>query len=84
MLTTEDIQKLTEYQKTIFPTREEVATKDDLKKIETKVDLLTNAVDTVLKEIKDNRTERTVVEHRVKKLETAVTKLSVGTGIPIN
>lgn len=84
MLTTEDIQKLTEYQKTIFPTREEVATKQDLQRLETKVDLLTGAVDTVLKEIEDNRTERTVVEHRVTKLETAVTKLSAGTGIAIN
>ncbi|HYF05735.1 MAG TPA: hypothetical protein VEA59_06220 [Patescibacteria group bacterium] len=79
MITPEDINLLKEF----FPTREEVVTKDEFNRLDNKVDLIMTTLDSFIVEIRDNRTERTVMEHRLTKLESAVTKLSAGTGVQI-
>ncbi|HYF05733.1 MAG TPA: hypothetical protein VEA59_06210 [Patescibacteria group bacterium] len=65
MLTTADIKKLSSYLKEDF--KDVFATKDDLKRLETKldakIDTLTIAADSFTKEISDNRTERTIIAH---------------------
>lgn len=82
MLTTEDIQKLTEYQQQVF------ATKTDLvgleQRLTAKLDKLTGVVDSFSKEIKDHRVERVVTEERLKRVEVAVKLVAKHTGITVN
>jgi hypothetical protein len=86
MLTTEDIQKLSTYLKEdlkdTFVTKGEFS--NEMTKINTKLDLLTNTVDSFAKEIKDNRVERVVTEERLKRVEEAVKLVAKHTGITVN
>lgn len=86
MLTIEDIQKLTEYQLTIY--KEVFAAKTDLTELENrltaKLDKLTGVVDSFAKEITDNRVERVVTEERLKRVEEAVKTVAKLAGITVN
>jgi cob(I)alamin adenosyltransferase len=68
MLTPEDIKNLTEFQKTVF------VTKDDLKGLEDKVDKVQTSLDVVIKEKTTNDQERKVANRRIKELENWVDK----------
>lgn len=86
MLTTEDIQKLSSYLKEDL--KDTFATKEDLRteigRIDHKLDSLLNAVDSFAKEIKDNRSERVVMEERVTRAEKAIQLLAKHTGAPVS
>ena len=49
MLTNEDIQKLLSVFKTVFPTKEEVADKEDLEKLNSKFEIMMNSLDAYAK-----------------------------------
>ena len=67
MLTSEDIKNLTEYQKEIFATKNDI--QELQRKIEQRMDTLTNAVDGFAKEALKNSQEITVLTNRVGRAE---------------
>ena len=75
MLTKRDIENLTEYQKHVF------VTKEDNKKVETKIDKIQTTVDVLVKDVKDLKDEMMIVNHRMKNVENWVDEASPKLGL---
>ena len=74
MLDSEDIKKLTEYQLEVF--KDVFVNKEDLKKVDVKIDDIQNSLDLLLKDKKIKDEESIVANHRVKALEDWTDKAS--------
>lgn len=72
MLTPEDIKNLTEFQKTVFVTKDEFARLEN--KIESSMNKLQTSVDAIAKDNRDKAQEMPVVNRRLKDLENWVDK----------
>lgn len=78
MITPDDIENLTEYQKEVF------VTKKDLKKVEDKIDILLTSVDGIAKMAKDNTQEIGVLHHRVQQVEDFAKASAPKLGVEFN
>ena len=63
MLTKKDIENLTEYQKHVF------VTKDDMEEVTTKPTTIQTSIDNLTKDVKDLKQEKTIINHRMKNAE---------------
>lgn len=83
MLTHEEIKNLTDYQLEVF--KDAFVTKDEFKeeseKLNKKVDLLTNAVDSFAKEALKNSQEITVMTNRMAKMEANLKRVADKVGV---
>ena len=77
----EDIKNLTEYQLDVF--KDVFATKADFKRLEEKVDSLTNAVDSFAKEALKNSQEITALTYRIGNLEKNLKKVAEKVGVEL-
>ena len=79
MLSTDDIKKLTDYQKEAF--KDVFASKGDFERLEGKVDTLQTSVDGIAKDNQTKNQELAVLNHRIKNVENwadkAAPKISV-------
>lgn len=74
-MTIEEIEKLTEYQKNVF------MTKEDGEKLEGKIDKIQTTLDGFAKTSTDNKQEITVLNHRMKATENWIDKASPKLGL---
>jgi len=72
MLSTDEIKKLTEYQVEVF--KDVFATKDDIAKLDGKLNALQTSVDSLSKDTRKNEQEQLVSNKRIKGLEDWVDK----------
>ena len=79
MLTTKEIKRLTEY--LIIAFKDVFATKDDINRIEKKIDTLKTTVDGLSKEKKTNNDERVIANYRLKKIEEWVEVVAPKVGV---
>ncbi|MFH1867123.1 MAG: hypothetical protein ABIJ81_03520 [Patescibacteria group bacterium] len=79
MLTNEDIKNLTEYQKGVFATKDDVAGLGQ--HLGQRIDVLTNAVDAYAKKADTYHQEMSVLIHKVHRMEDWITKVSDKIGI---
>lgn len=79
MLSTDDIQKLTEYQKEVF--KDVFFTKEDGQKLETKINNVQSTLDAVLKEKTTSEQDRTISNRRIKDLEGFADKAAPKLGL---
>lgn len=75
MLTPKDIKNLTEFQKNVFATKDDL--KVELNGLESKINKVQTSLDAVLKEKVTNTQVRTVANRRIKELENWADKASV-------
>ncbi len=79
MITQKDIEALTKYQKEVF--KDVFFTKEDGKKIESKIDKIQITADTLVKDAKDLKDDKLIMNHRMKKVEDWVDKASPKLGL---
>lgn len=80
MLTDLDIKNLTEFQKEIFATKEDLASLEA--KLGTKIDRLTNSVDAYAKQANTYYQEMLILSRRIERMEIWIKKVSDKVGIP--
>lgn len=79
MLDTEDIKKLTKYQIEVF--KDVFATKEDLKKTDSKIDKIQTSLDAVLNDKQTRDQEVKVLNYRMKQAEGVLDKVAPKLGL---
>ncbi len=79
MLSTDDIKKLTDYQKEAF--KDIFASKGDFERLEGKVSILQTSVDAIAKDNQIKNQETPVLNRRIKEVENWVDKAAPKLGI---
>lgn len=79
MITDQDIKKLTDYQKEVF--KDVFFTKEDGQRLEEKIDKVQTTVDVLVKDVKDLKQEKTVLNHCMKKTEDWIDQASPKLGL---